>query len=90
MLSPNHVELHHPECNSRRCSTDLTGIDLPLIRSPVIAGNLLGFRLTTTCSWYLTMEISRRAIGIIEALRSLGSMCKNVSDVVPLLVSQCN
>lgn len=37
--------------------------------------------------WYLSMEISRRTIGATEAFRSLGMMCKEVSNGLPTLIS---
>lgn len=37
--------------------------------------------------WYLSMEISRRTIGATDAFRSLGSMCKAVSNNLPTLIS---
>lgn len=59
------------------------GIDLSLNRPPVITGNLPGFRLTMTCNWNLTMEISRRVNSAIEAFRSLGSMCQEFQRCNP-------
>lgn len=37
--------------------------------------------------WYLSMEISRRTIGSTEAFRTLGRMCKEVSDGLPTFIS---
>lgn len=37
--------------------------------------------------WYLSMEISRRTIGAVDAFRSLGQMCKDVSGGLPTLIS---
>ncbi len=37
--------------------------------------------------WYLSMEISRRTIGATEAFRSLGFMCKAVSNNLPTFIS---
>jgi hypothetical protein len=37
--------------------------------------------------WYLSMEISRRTMGAVEAFRALGSMCKDVSGGLPVLIS---
>ena len=37
--------------------------------------------------WYLSMEISRRTIGAVEAFRALGGMCKDVSGGLPVLIS---
>jgi hypothetical protein len=37
--------------------------------------------------WYLSMEISRRTIGAIEAFRTLGRMCKEVSNGLPTFIS---
>lgn len=37
--------------------------------------------------WYLSGEISRRTKGAIEAFRSLGMQCKEVSDGMPTLMS---
>lgn len=37
--------------------------------------------------WYLSMEISRKTSGAIEAFRSLGMQCKQVSKGLPTLIS---
>lgn len=37
--------------------------------------------------WYLSMEISRRTKGAIDAFRSLGLQCKGISDNLPTLIS---
>ncbi len=37
--------------------------------------------------WYLSLEISRRTIGAIEAFRSLGLQCKSVSNGLPTFIS---
>lgn len=37
--------------------------------------------------WYLSMEISRRTVGAVEAFRGLGRMCKDVSGGLPVLIS---
>lgn len=37
--------------------------------------------------WYLSMEISRRTKGAIEAFRSLGKACKDVSGGLPTFIS---
>jgi hypothetical protein len=37
--------------------------------------------------WYLSMEISRRTIGAIEAFRTLGLQCKAVSNNLPTFIS---
>ena len=37
--------------------------------------------------WYLSMEISRRTIGAVEAFRSLGLLCKEVSNNLPTFIS---
>lgn len=37
--------------------------------------------------WYLSMEISRKTSGAIEAFRSLGMQCKQVSGGLPTLIS---
>ena len=37
--------------------------------------------------WYLSMEISRKTIGAIDAFRSLGIMCKDVSNGLPTFIS---
>lgn len=37
--------------------------------------------------WYLSMEISRKTIGAIEAFRSLGLQCKAVSNQLPTFIS---
>jgi hypothetical protein len=37
--------------------------------------------------WYLSTEISRRTIGAIDAFRSLGLMCKQVSNQLPTFIS---
>ena len=37
--------------------------------------------------WYLSMEISRKTSGAIEAFRSLGMQCKQVSNGLPTLIS---
>jgi hypothetical protein len=37
--------------------------------------------------WYLSMEISRRTIGAIEAFRTLGLQCKSVSNNLPTFIS---
>ncbi|MFZ9719022.1 MAG: DUF4434 domain-containing protein [Chitinophagaceae bacterium] len=37
--------------------------------------------------WYLSMEISRKTSGAIEAFRSLGIQCKQVSNGLPTLIS---
>ena len=37
--------------------------------------------------WYLSMEISRKTIGASHAFRSLGAMCKAVSENLPTFIS---
>jgi len=37
--------------------------------------------------WYLSMEISRRTKGAVEAFRTLGAQCKGVSNGLPTLIS---
>lgn len=37
--------------------------------------------------WYLSMEISRKTIGASEAFRTLGLMCKQVSNGLPTFIS---
>lgn len=37
--------------------------------------------------WYLSMEISRRTKGAVEAFRTLGEQCKGVSGGLPTLIS---
>jgi Domain of unknown function (DUF5109)/Domain of unknown function (DUF4434) len=37
--------------------------------------------------WYLSMEISRRTIGAVEAFRTLGLQCKQVSGGLPTFIS---
>ena len=37
--------------------------------------------------WYLSMEISRRTIGAINAFRTLGLQCKSVSNQLPTFIS---
>jgi hypothetical protein len=37
--------------------------------------------------WYLSMEISRRTIGAVEAFRTLGLQCKAASNGLPTLIS---
>jgi hypothetical protein len=37
--------------------------------------------------WYLSMEISRRTIGAIEAFRTSGHMCKEISNDLPTFIS---
>lgn len=37
--------------------------------------------------WYLSMEISRQTKGAVEAFRSLGQQCKDVSGGLPTLIS---
>ena len=37
--------------------------------------------------WYLSMEISRKTKGAIEAFRALGKQCKEVSNGLPTLIS---
>jgi Domain of unknown function (DUF5109)/Domain of unknown function (DUF4434) len=37
--------------------------------------------------WYLSMEISRRTIGAVEAFRTLGLQCKAVSGHLPTFIS---
>jgi len=37
--------------------------------------------------WYLSMEISRKTKGAIEAFRSLGQQCKDVSGGLPTFIS---
>ncbi|WP_432709859.1 DUF4434 domain-containing protein [Pedobacter sp.] len=37
--------------------------------------------------WYLSMEISRGTLGAIDAFRTLGQQCKDVSDGLPTLIS---
>ncbi len=37
--------------------------------------------------WYLSMEISRKTKGAIDAFQSLGLQCKQVSDGLPTLIS---
>ncbi len=42
---------------------------------------------TSFKGWYLSMEISRRTIGATEAFRTLGTMCKEVSNGLPTFIS---
>ena len=37
--------------------------------------------------WYLSMEISRKTMGAIDAFRSLGKMCKDASNGLPTFIS---
>ena len=37
--------------------------------------------------WYISTEISRKTKGAIEAFSSLGNMCKQISDQLPVLIS---
>ena len=37
--------------------------------------------------WYLSMEISRKTIGAIEAFRNLGMQCKAISNGLPTFIS---
>jgi hypothetical protein len=37
--------------------------------------------------WYLSMEISRKTIGAIEAFRNLGLQCKGISNGLPTFIS---
>ena len=37
--------------------------------------------------WYLSMEISRKTIGAIDAFRNLGIMCKEASNGLPTFIS---
>jgi hypothetical protein len=37
--------------------------------------------------WYLSMEISRRTVGAVDAFRTLGLQCKQVSNGLPTLIS---
>ena len=37
--------------------------------------------------WYLSMEISRRTIGAVEAFRTLGLQCKSTSNGLPTFIS---
>lgn len=37
--------------------------------------------------WYLSMEISRQTKGAIEAFRTLGTQCKQISDGLPTFIS---
>ncbi len=37
--------------------------------------------------WYLSLELSRKTKGAIEAIASLGQQCKSVSDGLPVLIS---
>jgi hypothetical protein len=37
--------------------------------------------------WYLSMEISRKTIGAIDAFRNLGMMCKQASNNLPTFIS---
>ena len=37
--------------------------------------------------WYLSMEISRKTIGAIEAFKTLGLQCKDISNNLPTLIS---
>ena len=37
--------------------------------------------------WYLSMEISRRTIGAVEAFRTLGLQCKAISNNLPTFIS---
>jgi hypothetical protein len=37
--------------------------------------------------WYLSMEISRKTIGAVAAFRNLGTMCKEISNGLPTLIS---
>lgn len=37
--------------------------------------------------WYISTEISRKTKGAIEAFSSLGTMCKQISDQLPVLIS---
>lgn len=42
---------------------------------------------TSFKGWYLSMEISRKTRGAIEAFRSLGMQCKQVSNGLPTFIS---
>jgi hypothetical protein len=44
-------------------------------------------RYTSFAGWYLSMEISRNTIGATEAFRSLGNMCKQISNGLPTFIS---
>ena len=37
--------------------------------------------------WYLSMEISRKTIGAVEAFRTLGLQCKQISNNLPTFIS---
>jgi len=37
--------------------------------------------------WYISMEISRKTIGAVDAFRTLGLQCKQVSNGLPTLIS---
>ena len=37
--------------------------------------------------WYLSMEISRKTIGAVDAFRNLGMICKQVSNGLPTFIS---
>lgn len=37
--------------------------------------------------WYISTEISRRTMGAIDAFRSLGLMCKDISNQLPTFIS---
>jgi len=37
--------------------------------------------------WYLSMEISRRTLGAVDAFRTLGLQCKQISNGLPTLIS---
>ncbi len=37
--------------------------------------------------WYLSMEISRRTIGAVEAFKTLGLQCKQISNNLPTFIS---
>jgi Domain of unknown function (DUF4434)/Domain of unknown function (DUF5109) len=42
---------------------------------------------TSFKGWYLSMEISRRTKGAIEAFQSMGRQCKQISDNLPVFIS---
>ncbi len=48
--------------------------------------NLYGHRKAFK-GWYLSTEISRKTKGAIEAFSSLGSMCKQISNQLPVFIS---
>lgn len=39
------------------------------------------------CGWYLSLEISRRTKGGVQAFQALGMQCKQVSNGLPVLIS---